>query len=299
MQALSPDSYDVRDIFVDKQGAWYMRGLPTMPGYAFTGLDVLVNALHGGEGEDGRVARMATRAGVPITGSGALGSLQSLNKALARDILRRAGVPMPRAIPILLKPNTSIDLTVTVRHIFDSFAGPYIIKPLFGGASHGISVAAGYFNLGDVLAAMLDHYEAVLVEEYIRGQEATVGIIQDFRNESLYALPPAELHLPTGHQFMPSSSYREGQLIRVPAPMISYQHKQDLMRLAKLAHQTLGLEHYSRADFLVTPRGPVLLEVNALPGLYEGASMPTMLEVVGANTPQLVEHAVQRELALA
>jgi len=67
------------------------------------------------------------------------------------------------------------------------------------------------------------------------------------------------------------------------------------MHLAREAHKALSLEHCSRADFIVSPHGIYLLEVNALPGLYEGAAVPTMLETVGSSVGEFVRHMITRE----
>ena len=82
--------------FIDKQGYWYSRGLPATPGRALSQIDVVINALHGGVGEDGSVQRILERLAVPYTGSRALAAGLSLSKIRAHDILQKAGVPVRR-----------------------------------------------------------------------------------------------------------------------------------------------------------------------------------------------------------
>ncbi len=298
LHALPEEEYDVRDIFIDKEGVWYARGVAVQPLSAVQDLDVALNALHGGIGEDGTVARILDAGRVPYTGSRPLGALQSLNKARARELLRDMGIRMPRAITVSVRDNTTIHGDSVLRTVLHSFPPPYIIKPTFEGASHGIVYAQNILELGDVLVEMLRTYSSIVIEEYVRGQEATVGVIEHFREQELYALPPASVGLPSGHRFIPSSAYREGIAMRVPAPEFNYRTKQELMHYAREAHKALGLEHYSRSDFIVSPHGIYLLEVNALPGLYEGAAIPTMLDTVGSSVPELTIHAIQRERAV-
>ena len=299
MNALPEDDYDVRDIFIDKSGDWYVRGRAVTPAQAFQGLDVALNGLHGGMGEDGTLARIAKRAGIPMTGSPAHACAATLNKARAREFLTAAGIRMPQAIVLRLADNTSVDTALMARHVFDSFAPPYILKPVSEGASEGIMLARTIIELADALAEALSRYDAILVEEYLRGQEATVGVLQNYREEMLYTLPPAEIGLPAGHAFLPKEALRGGLEVRVPAPSLSRDTKRELETIARFAHEALGLEHYSRADFIVTPRGPYLLEVNALPGLYEGAALPKMLDAVGESVPGLVRGMIDRELSVA
>lgn len=296
IQALPEDDFDVRDIFIDKKGLWHMRGLPAMPLNTLSGLDVAINALHGGIGEDGTVSRILERAGIPYTGSTALPSAQSLHKSRARNLLQQYGIPIPRGKTFSVHTGTTVHIDDMIQDVFREFPPPYILKPSAEGASFGILYARTILDLADMLRTLLQLFSTVIVEEYIRGQETSVGIVEDFRDEDFYALPPATLGVPAGHYFMPSSVYRDGMDMRVPAPELSHQTKQLLMHYAREAHKALGLEHYSKSDFIVHPSGIYLLEVNALPGLYEGAVLPQMLETVGSSVRELARHALEKEL---
>ena len=98
LAALPEDQFDTRDILVDKRGYWHLRGSPVDASRALSQIDVVLNALHGGVGEDGTVQRIFQRAGVPYAGSSPLPSALSLNKTRAREILQKAGILMPRAV---------------------------------------------------------------------------------------------------------------------------------------------------------------------------------------------------------
>src|SRR3989344_7992486 len=90
MRALPEDTYEVRDILVDKEGYWHSRGVRSTPVHSLAQVDVVLNALHGGIGEDGTVQRILERVGVPYAGARALPSGLALNKIHARRILRDA-----------------------------------------------------------------------------------------------------------------------------------------------------------------------------------------------------------------
>src|SRR3989338_2322 len=92
MAALPEDRYETRDILIDKQGLWPWRGPPATPARALSQVDVVLNALHGGVGEDGTVLRMLERAGVPYAGSRALSSGLSLNKIRPPQVLQEPGI---------------------------------------------------------------------------------------------------------------------------------------------------------------------------------------------------------------
>lgn len=291
LAALPEDTYDTRDVFVDKNGLWHLRGQPATPARALTQVDVVLNALHGGVGEDGSIQRILERAGVPYAGSRPVAAGLSLNKIRAREVLQRAGIPMPRAVAFSLENNLT---TAEMAHaVFSQFGPPYVVKPPTDGSSHGIRLAKAITDVGDAIGDVIDAYGAVLVEEYIRGQEANVGIIERFRNEDLYALPPAQVVLPPQMSFMEPRVHEESLLRHIVPSRFSHEEKRALADIARAAHRALGMNHFSRADVILTVRGPVLLEVDAVPALHAGSSFPHMLESVGSSIREFLEHAIR------
>lgn len=291
LAALPDDKYDARDIFVDKSGTWNVRGMPMQPARALSQIDVVLNALHGGAGEDGTVQRILDRAGVSYAGADALGSSVSLNKARAREVLRAAGVRVP--LGATFSAQDELTTGEMARQVFSQFGPPYVVKPTMGGASIGLKLAMTLHELADVLGDILNAYGAALVEEYVRGQEVSVGVIENFRSEDLYALPPGHVVLPEGHKHV-TYEHHDGALLKHVVPSnFTQAEKRVLMNAAKSAHQALGLKDFSRADLILTPRTVYLLEVNTVPGLYAGASLPPMLESVGSSTREFLEHAIK------
>lgn len=291
LAALPDDRYDTRDIFVDKRGFWHLRGTPVDATRALSQVDVVLNALHGGAGEDGTVQRILERAGVPYAGARAQAASLSLNKVRAREILQRAGVRMPHAISFTL--GNALTTGEMAHLVFSQFGPPYVVKPVQEGASTGIGFAVTLLELPEVLGDVLDAFGAALVEQYIRGEEASVGVIEDFRGEELYALPPAHVVVPEGARFLEFGHHQEGNLRHNVPSDFSHSEKQALADAARAAHRALGLSHFSRADIILAPHGVYLLEVNAIPGLYAGASFPPMLESVGSSVPEFLEHSIR------
>jgi D-alanine-D-alanine ligase len=288
LSALPQEKYETRDILIDRSGLWHMRGMPSTPVRALTQVDVVLNALHGGVGEDGTVQRILERAGVPYAGARSHHTGIALNKIRAREILMRSGVRMPRAISFSL--NNDMHTGDMADLVFAQFGPPYMVKPPSEGAGQGIILAKTIVDLPHALGDVIDAYGAALVEEYVRGKEASVGVIEGFRNEDLYALPPA--HADHGLPFLHPEAHQSGALRHmVPSPF-SYEQKLSLADIAKRAHQKLALSHFSRADLMVTPRAIYLLEINTVPGLYPGASFPHMLESVGSSVAEFLEHAI-------
>ena len=291
LAALPEERYDARDIFVDRRGYWHLRGAPVDAARALSQIDVVLNALHGGVGEDGTVQRILERAGVPYAGARPQAASLSLNKIRAREALQQAGIRMPRAVSFTL--NNALSTGEMSHLVFSQFGPPYVIKPPQEGASMGIRYATTLLELPDLLGDVLDAYGAALVEEFIRGEETSVGIIEDFRGEELYVLPPAHVVVPDGASFQEFAHHQEGSLRHNVPSNFTQAQKQAIADLARAAHRALGLSHFSRADMILTPRTVYLLEVNAIPGLYPGASFPPMLESVGSSVPEFLQHAIK------
>ncbi len=287
--ALPEERYETRDILIDKKGYWHHRGAPSTPSRALSQVDVVLNALHGGVGEDGTVQRILEQSGIPYAGSRPMQSAIALNKILTRDVLANAGIRMPQGISFTLKDGMH---TGEMAHgVHARFAPPYVVKPPNDGAAMGVRVVESFAELPDAIADVLDVYGSALVEEYVHGEEASVGIIDGFRNEDTYVLPPA--HVKHGARHLSREHHESGELTHHAPGGFTYMQKQSLMDVAKMAHRTLALSHFSRSDLMVNKRGVVyLLEINTNPGLYPGASFPTMLQAVGSNVTEYLEHVI-------
>lgn len=289
MAALPQEHYETRDILIDRGGTWHLRGMPSTPMQALAQLDVALNALHGGIGEDGTVQRILDRAGVPYAGSRALSSGLSLNKIRARELLMSAKLPMPRGVAFSL--HNRMHTGEMAEAVFAHFGPPYIVKPPAEGSSHGIRYVPTISGLPQSIGDILDEFGAALVEEYLLGEHVTVGLIENFRNEPVYALTPAHIELPRTARYYNPRDEAERARFLVPT-RFSHEVKSRLADIAARAHRVLELAHFSDADFVITRRGPYLLEVNASPVLHEEAPFPKMLEAVGSSIREFLEHVI-------
>ena len=290
LSALPDEKYETRDILIDKGGTWHLRGMPVEPARALSQVDVVLNALHGGVGEDGTVQRLLTRAGVPYAGSRALSAGLALHKVRSREILQREDIPMPRAVSFSLE--NRMNTQEMADAVFSSFGPPYMVKPPSEGSSRGIHYAKTIIELPDAIGDCLDEYAAALVEEYLFGAHATIGLIEGYRGEELYALPPVHLDLPANVLYYDPYAEDAGEIRHIVPSNFSQGIKKRIAEIARTAHQALKLAHYSDADFIVTKRGPVLLEVNTSPHLHERAAIPQMLEAVGSSLREFLEHVI-------
>ena len=258
---LNREKYEPIDIFVDKNGEWYIGGIQKKPKVALQDIDVVWNSL---TGDDGEVQKIFDDVSLPYTGS----SL-SMNKVLTKKALAGYGIKMPYHIE-LSKNDWQIKMP---DEIFRTAPNPSVIKTVSSDFSIDATIVRDFFDLQNALEKAFAVSDSIMIEEYIDGKEATCGVIENFRGKDLYALPTAE------GEICPSNFSRDV--------------KGELERLAVLIHKTLGLSHYSRSDFIVHPkRGIYFLEVNTLPGLTKESLFPKALEAVGSSLPEFLDHVI-------
>jgi D-alanine-D-alanine ligase len=137
----------------------------------------------------------------------------------------------------------------------------------------------------------------VLVEEMIAGKEATVGVINNFRDKAIYILPTVEIRLHKNKKFFDFEAKYEGMSEEICPGNFTRKEKDELERLAALIHTGLNLDHYSRSDFIIHPkRGIYALEVNTLPGVTDESLVPKMLNAVGSDVPSFIDHIIKLAL---
>jgi D-alanine-D-alanine ligase len=285
---LEQPRYTPRDIYIDLAGQWYERGRATAPERVLPTLDVVIIALHGEYGEDGGVQKLLEQYGVPYTGADSFSSFVAMHKVMAKEKAREAGLLVPEYRYVEAAANAPEVVADVVR----SFHQPVVIKPVAWGSSVGISILAGYAPVLQAVEKLFgEGASGVLIEELIRGTEATAGVVEQLRGEEFYALPPVEILPPLDDFFSYDAKYsgatREIVPGRFPKKVVD-----ELARASIAAHKALGLRHYSRSDFIVSPRGVYFLETNTLPGMTEESLLPKSLAAVGITMSDFLSHLI-------
>jgi D-alanine-D-alanine ligase len=289
---LPEDRFTVRDFYIDRKGLWHERGRPTSPDRVLPQVDVVVVGLHGEFGEDGEVQKLLERYGVPYTGSDSFSSYLAMHKVLTKEKAREHGLLTPKYRFV----EESADVEAEAMEIVRSFHQPVAVKPLRWGSSAGVSMVGGYQPVKDAIESLLaEGSGGVLVEEYIKGTEATLGVVEGLRGEELYSLPAIEIIPPQSDFFSYDAKYSGQSLEIVPARFQRHYHE-ELARQARLMHKELGLRHYSRSDFIISPKGVYFLETNTLPALTDESLLPKSLQAIGVTLSDFLSHLV--DLAL-
>jgi len=178
--------------------------------------------------------------------------------------------------------------------VFKTHPAPYVVKPVGAGSSVGARVAETYKELVSAVDDVFDKgFNEVMIEELISGREGTCGVIENFRDEDCYALPPIEIIPPEKNKFFDYDAKYGGETQEICPGNFTSEEKNEMQRASKAIHEALGLSHYSRSDFIVSPRGLYALEVNTLPGLTPESLMPKAVDAVGLSFPDFLDHLVK------
>jgi len=285
------DDHQIKDIIIDKQGNWYLSGLPIAPVDAIRGVDVVFNAMHGEYGEDGTIQKLLETFSIPYTGPKPYGAALSMNKVHAKQKFAEIGLQTPYAK--MLKKAPGLDIDEIAHTLFRSMPMPVVLKPVDKGSSVGVIIARDFKTLYEGLNELLFANDQVMIEEYISGKEGTVGVIDGFRGHEQYALMPIEIRTPSHLDFFDYDAKYSGVTEEICPGNFSNDEKMDMLHFAMEAHKILDLRHYSRSDFVIHPkRGVFILETNSLPGLTSESLMPKGLEPVGSSYREFLEHVI-------
>ncbi len=287
-----PESYHPLDVFVDRKGSWHLLGKMEPIEKILGKVDIVWNALHGEYGEDGAIQTILETHGIPFSGSRRLAAALSFNKSLAKKIVERSGIKTPHSRVLKQEDYTSGE--ALAQELYRAFPQPSIIKPVGRGSSIGVSFAETPEEIWTALSVAFSVSETILIEEYIEGKEASLGVIEGFRGEPYYALMPVQVAVAPDKKFFDQQTKYSGAALHQCPGNFSNSEKSELAKLAIAIHRLLDLRHYSRSEFIVHPkRGIFFLETDALPDLHEGISPYLQsLQSAGATFSEFLEHVL-------
>ncbi len=297
LEHMPRQKYDARDILLTKEGKWYLDGYPIKPERLNSAVDVVFNALHGEFGEDGGAQKMFDLLSIPYTGSGHFASALGMNKPLVKDRLKSAGIKIPFGAFFESVSDHAVEAERIAYDAFQKISPPWIVKPAHLGSSVGLALARSFSELVTAVKYCLQFSKAVLVEEFVRGREGTCGSIDRFRGQDVYATLPVEIVLPADKQLFDYEAKYSGLTREICPGSFSRSEKEAIADIAVKVHKLLGLRHYARTDFIVSPRGVYVLEVNTLPGLTGESLVPKALKAAGVELPEFLDHVISLAFA--
>lgn len=256
------------------------------------GIDVAFLALHGKYGEDGTIQGFLELTGTPYTGSGVLASALAMDKVMAKRVLAAEGIPVPRGVHL-----TSADLARegAVALARANALLPAVVKPSKQGSSVGMSLVDSPAAMEAAVRLALQHDDEAVVEERIFGTEITVGVLGKPGSADLEALPVVEI-VPRREFFDYKAKYDPAQCEEICPARISEESMRQAQSLAVRAHRALACRGYTRTDMILGPKGPVVLEVNTLPGMTMNSLLPKAAAAAGISFGELLHRIVSLAL---
>ena len=241
--------------------------------------DIVFMALHGENGENGKIQATFDLFGIRYTGSDYLSSAIAMNKELAKKVLAAGGVPVPRGFSVKKGVETG-----------KQPGFPCVVKPCCGGSSIGVSIVNDQKEYEQALEEAFRWEDEVVVEQYIQGREFSVCVIDG------KALPIIEI-APISGFYDYKNKYQAGSTVETcPAEIPEIQTK-EMQRYAELAAKVIGLDTYSRMDFLMDDDGRMYcLEANTLPGMTPTSLIPQEAAAIGVGYNELCEQLIQISL---
>jgi len=288
LENIDKNLFEPLDVVITKSGEWLYNGRVYNPEHILHAVDVVFIALHGTYGEDGKLQRLLERYGVPYTGSKPFASQVAFNKILTKEFIKDADIKT--APHVHVTKDSLNDIGRISENIVDTFGPQYVIKPVTSGSSVGTMMVKNPLLLSQALTDALTRFDEVMVEARIPGREATCGVIERYRGDAVYALPPIEIVPPKTAEFFSQDVKYTGETMEYCPSRFDRATKDSLERISKHIHTTLGLSQYSRSDFIVADDGIYFLEVNTLPGLTKESLFPKAIQVVGGTYADFITH---------
>ena len=245
--------------------------------------DIVFMALHGENGENGKIQAAFDLFGIRYTGTGYLGSALAMNKGMAKQLFLENGIPTPRGTSLKRGEDAAKIETCGIHF-------PCVVKPCSGGSSIGVSIVHDKAEYEQALMEAFRWENELVIEEYVKGREFSVGVI-DFQ-----ALPIIEI-APVEGFYDYKNKYKAGSTVETCPAELSEQITKEMQGYAEKVAEVLGLNTYSRTDFLLDAEGRIFcLEANTLPGMTPTSLLPQEAKVTGVDFNQLCEKLIESSM---
>ena len=257
---------------------------------ALSRFDLVFNALHGGDGEDGTVQAALEQARIPFTGSGSNASRLAMDKHISKEQMLLADVPTPAWFKL---ESGSASARIHWQAIpelpafVEEHSLPLVVKPNHEGSTVGLTIVESSGDLDQAIWLAREFGPDVLVEAYIPGRELTATILDEV------PLPIVEI-VAEGGLYDYESKYSDGlSTYFVPADL-PLKTTVAIQGAAARLYQQLGVRHYARVDFRLNPAGEFYcLELNTLPGMTSHSLTPMAAAAVNIDFDGLIEQIVK------
>ncbi|CAN5361650.1 D-alanine--D-alanine ligase [soil metagenome] len=255
-------------------------------------VDVVFTLLHGTDGEDGSIQGMLKSLDLPVVGTGVLGSSLSMNKIVAKRLMREAGIPVTDFIPVNFYDPTK----PTFEEVKEKLGLPFMVKSASLGSSVGVTKVKSKAEFTPAVEESFRYDHELLFEKYVKGREIECAILG---NGPPQASLPGEIIISKEYEFYTfDAKYVDGNAVIIDVPAKLPADAVDKIRsISVRAFQALKCEDYARVDLFYTERGDVYVnEINTIPGFTNSSMYPMMWRERGISFSDLISKLIYLSL---
>ena len=285
-KSLDKKKYDVVNVLIGKDLTWQIDSKEYATNVALKYLkkntDLAIIAMHGKFGEDGELQSLLDSIKLPYLGSGIQASHDAMDKKISNEFYEKSGLLVPKSLVVDGKKPDELEK-------IHSFPLSFVIKPLKGGSSIGVSIIKDKNEIENGVHLAMHDEDQLLVQEYVAGRELTCGVIE--KEGTLIPLVPTEIILTTSKFFDYKAKYTESGCEEITPPKdLPPSVYKEVQRQSLEAHKSLGCRTFSRSDFILSSDGKLyILETNTIPGMTEFSLLPKGARAMGVKFSELLD----------
>ncbi|MDZ4716208.1 MAG: D-alanine--D-alanine ligase family protein [Cytophagales bacterium] len=250
--------------------------------------DIVFPLLHGTDGEDGSIQGLFKSLDLPIVGTGVLGSALSMNKIVAKRLLKEAGIPTTPFIPLGF-----FDATKPTFEQVEKILGlPFMVKSANLGSSVGVTKVKSKSEFTKAVREAFRYDQELLFEKYVEGREIECAILG---NQPPNASLPGEIVISKDYEFYTfDAKYVNSDAVKIEVPAkLTKDQTEKIRSLSVRAFQALRCEDYARVDLFLAKNGDIFInEINTIPGFTNSSMFPMMWRERGISFTELITNLI-------
>lgn len=253
-----------------------------------TTLDIIFPVLHGTDGEDGSIQGLIKAMGIPMVGTGVLGSSVAMSKLVAKQLMQQAGIPVTDFLFFHHNQRAEIKF----EEAKEKLGLPLMVKAANLGSSVGVSKVKSKEEFDDALEDSFRYDDCIILEEFIKGREIECAILG---NNPPQASLPGEIIVNANYEFYTfDAKYVDGEAVKIDVPAKLDKETSDTIRDYSIkAYQQLQCEDFARVDLFLCENGKVYVnEINTIPGFTNSSMYPMMWKDRGVSFTDLISRLI-------
>jgi len=305
---INKDKFSIVPIGITQQGAWHLTDSVTRnirggkkllanldpkhpwlsDGKQRIKFDVVFPVLHGTDGEDGSIQGFLKSLSVPLVGTGVLGSALSMNKIVAKRLLRESGLPVAEFIPIHFNGTAH----PTFEDVRKKLGLPFMVKAASLGSSVGVTKVNSKSEFNKAIKEAFRYDNELLFERYVQGREIECAILG---NDPPKASMPGEIIVSKKYEFYTfDAKYVDSKAVSIEVPAkLNAGDIEKIRELSVRAFVALKCEDYARVDLFLSEEGIFVNEINTIPGFTNSSMYPMMWKERGISFSELITRLIE------